>query len=65
MVYIGQELQLLPGCYDQCYDEYIRTGTVVYINVPHSWFILEYTTNGGAKVREAFKFSQVKDGIVR
>jgi len=65
MIYIGQELQLRPGYYDHCDDERMRTGKVVYINLPHSWFILEYETNGGAKVREAFKFSQINDGIVR
>lgn len=64
MVYIGQVLNILPGYHDRYHEQgqnCIRTGTVIYINHPHSWFMVEYVTNGGAKVREAFKFSQVKN----
>lgn len=64
MVYIGQELSFIPGYHDQPFKSFMRTGKVIYINHPHNWFVLEYETNGGAKVREAFKFCQVKDGKV-
>lgn len=34
------------------------TGTVIYINRPHKWFLVEHSTRR-AKVRQAFKFSQI------
>lgn len=70
MITLGQTLKYLPGQYDQVDKlgkgtDYSRTGTVVYINKPHRYFTLETVTATGAKYREAFKFSQLRKGLVR
>lgn len=67
---LGQKRRFLPGQYDQAGRpekgvDYTRLGTVVYINKPHQYFILETEIETGAKYRESFKFSQVTKGMVR
>lgn len=34
------------------------TGTVVMVNIPHKWFLVEYLC-GGVKQRTSFKFCQI------
>ena len=66
-VELGQMRRFLPGQYDEpkVRNDYTRLGKVVYINKPHRYFIIETETETGSKYREAFKFSQVRKGLVR
>lgn len=69
-VELGQMHSYLPGQYDQVGKlgkgtDYSRLGKVVYINKPHSYFVLETVTGTGNKYREAFKFSQIHKGLIR
>lgn len=38
-------------------NEYV--GKVVYINHDHRWFLVEYNTDSGLKLRTSFKFMDI------
>ena len=40
----------------------VVTGTVVYINEPHQWFLVEYKC-GKSKLRTSFKFCDVGERV--
>ena len=58
MIEIGQKVEFRPfwdvkGFAKNLHENDIVTGTVVYVNYPHKWFLVEY---GEKKVRTSFKF---------
>lgn len=59
MIAVGQKvkfdpLQHIKGFSSELHDKKLVTGTVVYVNYPHTWFSVEY--NGQ---RFSFKFSEI------
>lgn len=60
---IGAKIPLNPYINTDCLGRKVRgatTGTVVYINRKHRFFIAEFESPGG-KIREAFKFCMRDD----
>lgn len=62
-VKVGQKVRFDPlaearGFGAEDYRGNYVTGTVVMVNIPHKWFLVEYLY-GSAKQRTSFKFCQI------
>lgn len=69
MVSVGQKVSFIPAWDEPGKDVHdvkqrrVRCGKVIYINEPNQWFMVQYTSRKGVKLRECFKFSAVGDGV--
>ena len=67
MIKIGQRVRFIPFWNISEHDdeatkrEKTVTGRVIYVNLPHKYFTVEYR-RGGSTERESFKFSQLGSG---
>ncbi len=67
MVEVGQKVKFDPFITVQGFGSEDNKGkkvdgTVVYVNVPHKWFSVEYNC-GGVKQRYSFKFCEIGKSV--
>lgn len=69
MIEVGQKMRFIPHWNKSEHDDEDAkrdktiVGTVVYVNRDHKQFAVEYSSCGGNKQKETFKFSQIGKDI--